>query len=349
MHNLMEALRPIWEAPDSDDAKKILASGTITLTLFDDTGKDIPEFNLSIGAQIISADNTEDTSGVKDSDEEDIDEETSEPAPKVEAKQAVPLVDLKGILRERISRGIDSFFLSLRDAFDKVSGGRDNGIAVLSDVTEIEIFMAGNSTKSALVKELFEEYTNSDNSKARELLGFGKGQAMPNFVLYPPLGTETADNIQKENGVAVDKKDFSRPTGKTGVAFGLLRCREGSAIRVVDITPEGKDKKQVPFQFYIGRARMGKFTIVIDKATKLGKWYKFIGAKLGAADLLYTDDSRALTKNAPTSIAKRLTLRFDADAEASVYVKPVESNKICYAVAKDIPADNVEGTLITLK
>ena len=94
---------------------------------------------------------------------------------------------------------------------------------------------------------------------------------------------------------------------------------------------------------------MGKFTIVIDKATKLGKWYKFIGAKLGVADLLYTDDSRALTKNAPASIAKRLTLRFDADAEASVYVKPVESNKICYAVTKDIPADNVEGTLITLE
>ena len=409
MHNLMEALRPIWEAPDSDEAKKILASGTITLTLFDDTGKDIPEFNLSIGAQIPAADEVKPLPNVQakptpafevskkkfkivagnarsgnssaflqleewaklghkesiqeleflsDAGHVEADEifdrltstkQTSKPAPKVEAKQSEPLVDVEGILRERISRGIDSFFLSMRDAFDKVSGGRDNGIASLSDVTEIKIFLAGNSTKSALVNELFAEYTDTQAGKARELLGFGKGQAMPQFILYPPLGTDAADKLQEENGVAVNRKDFARPTGKTGVAFVLLRCREGSAIRVVDITPEGKDKKQVPFQFYIGRARMGKFTIVIDKATKLGKWYKFIGAKLGVADLLYTDDSRALTKNAPASIAKRLTLRFEADAEASVYVKPVESNKICYAVTKDIPADNVEGTLITLE
>lgn len=417
MHNLMEALRPVWEAPDSDEAKKILESGTIALTLFDDAGKDIPEFNLSISAQIPNADevkplpnvHAKPTTAFEVSDDEfvavieeaksllslsalsklkkwakqghkesfvtlellsknssrakkmfkelkaemqtsePVQNDEPEPAPKVEAKQSVPLVDLEGILRERISRGIDSFFLSMRDAFDKVSGGRDNGIAVLSDVTEIKIFLAGNSTKSALVKELFAEYTNAEAGKARELLGFGRGQKMPQFVLYPPLGTDDADKLQEENGVAVDRKDFARPTGKTGVAFGLLRCREGSAVRVVDITPEGKDKKQVPFQFYIGRARMGKFTIVIDKATRLGKWYKFIGAKLGAVDLLYTDDSRALTKNAPVSIAKRLTLRFDADAEASVYVKPVESNKICYAVSKDIPADNVEGTLITLE
>ena len=416
MHNLMEALRPLWEATDSDDAKKILASGTITLTLFDDTGKDIPEFNLSIGAQIPVADEVKPlpnvqakpTTAFEVSDDEFVavieeaktfslsalsklkkwakqghkeslatleilskdssraskmlnelkaEVQTSESvwndepelAPKVEVKQSEPLVDVEGILRGRISRGIDSFFLSMRDAFDKVSGGRDNGIASLSDVTEIKIFLAGNSTKSALVNELFAEYTDTQAGKARELLGFGKEQKMPQFILYPPLGTDAADKLQEENGVAVNRKDFARPTGKTGVAFGLLRCREGSAIRVVDITPEGKDKKQVPFQFYIGRARMGKFTIVIDKATKLGKWYKFIGAKLGVADLLYTDDSRALTKNAPASIAKRLTLRFEADAEASVYVKPVESNKICYAVTKDIPADNVEGTLITLE
>ncbi|MBD3879626.1 MAG: hypothetical protein SR1Q5_08080, partial [Quinella sp. 1Q5] len=409
MHNLMEALRPIWEVPDSDDAKKILASGTITLTLFDDTGKDIPEFNLSIGAQIPVADEVKPlpnvqakptpafevsdkkydkivnaawrgdpsaiyklgdwaSRGHKESRQEleemstkglnkakeilaelNAEQKASEPAPKVEAKQSEPLVDVEGILRGRISRGIDSFFLSMRDAFDKVSGGRDNGIASLSDVTEIKIFLAGNSTKSALVNELFAEYTDTQAGKARELLGFGKEQKMPRFVLYPPLGTDAADKFQEENGVAVNRKNIERPTGKTGVAFGLLRCREGSAIRVVDITPEGKDKKQVPFQFYIGRARMGKFTIVIDKATKLGKWYKFIGAKLGVADLLYTDDSRALTRNAPASIAKRLTLRFEADAEASVYVKPVESNKICYAVTKDIPADNVEGTLITLE
>ena len=107
-------------------------------------------------------------------------------------------------------------------------------------------------------KKLFEEYTDEETGKARELLGFGKGQKMPRFILYPPLGTDDADKIQEESGLTVDKNNFARPTGKTGVAFGLLRCRDGSAIRVIDVSPEGKDKKQVPFQFYVGRARMGK-------------------------------------------------------------------------------------------
>ncbi|MBR4904358.1 MAG: hypothetical protein IKZ53_06780 [Selenomonadaceae bacterium] len=417
MHNLMEVLRSIWEAPQSDEAKKILESGTVSVTVFDDAGQEITEFKLSIGSQTIPEEvkpqrkfepapppaptppkeTNFEVSKAKFDDivlkawdgdftafniledwallghKESIAElkelakngsnyakdilnklaapksaPAPTPEPKVEPKKVAPTVDLIKILRERISRGIDNFFISLRDAFDKVSGGEDNGVAALSDVEAIGIFLAGNSTKSALVKKLFEEYTNEETGKARELLGFGKGQKMPRFILYPPLGTDDADKIQEESGLTVDKNNFARPTGKTGVAFGLLRCREGSAIRVVDITPEGKDKKQVPFQFYVGRARMGKFKIVIDKSTKLGKWCKFIGAKLGVFDLLYTDESIAATNNAPASIAKRLTIHVDADPEASVYIQAVESNKIRYAVSKGEPAAEVEGKLITL-
>ena len=370
MHNLMEALRPIWEAPQSDEAKKILESGTVSVTVFDDAGQEITEFKLSIGSQKILENvkpqrkfepapppseqnvitlNAFDFDSIKgekfiflsSADETLI--SATPPEPKVEPKKVAPTVDLIKILRERISRGIDSFFISLRDAFDKVSGGEDNGVAALSDVEAIGIFLAGNSTK------LFEEYTDEETGKARGLLGFGKGQKMPRFILYPPLGTDDADKIQEESGLTVDKNNFARPTGKTGVAFGLLRCRDGSAIRVIDVSPEGKDKKQVPFQFYVGRARMGKFKIVIDKSTKLGKWCKFIGAKLGVFDLLYTDESIAATNNAPASIAKRLTIHIDADAEASVYIKAVESNKICYAVSKGEPTAEVEGKLITLE
>lgn len=411
MHNLVEALRPIWEAPNSEAAKKIFDAGKISLTVFDDAGQEITGFELSIGVQNVleeikpSPTNEAQpekipfkvsdskfnsvvvdawkkslfalsqleawaSQGHKQSIEkleamsldgmapakailarlaESKKNSAPAPAPAPAPKKVAPLVDLGKILTDRISRGIDSFFISLRDAFNKVSGGEDNGVAALSDVNEIAIFLAGNSTKSALVKKLFEKYTDAQTGKARKLLGFGEGQNMPRFVLYPPLGTEEADKIQAEKGVAVNENKFERPTGKTGVAFGLLRCREGSAIRVIDISPEGKDKKQVPFQFYVGRQRMGKFKILIDKSTKLGKWYKFIGAKLGVFDLLYTDESLAATNNAPASIAKRLTIHFDADPEANVYVKAVESNKICYAVTKGEPTDEIEGKLITLE
>ena len=444
MHNLMEKLRPIWEAPDSEVAKKILDSGKVSCTVFDDAGQEITDFNLSIGSQSFSDDikallnfkaksasssNTkkfipliveeqsevkplptvkakpslritsfevpktkfEDVfakalkgksnafkdlenwaiQGHKDSIElletlaaegnstaktilESIavEQKSSEPAPKVENKvedkKSARLVDLEKILSERICRGVDNFFISLRDAFDKVSGGEDNGVAVLSDISEIKIFLAGNSTKSELVKKIFEEYINTETGRARQLLGFGRGQNMPHFTLYPPLGTDEADKVQEESGIFVDKNNFARPTGKTGVAFGLLRCRDGSAIRVVDITPEGKDKKQIPFQFYVGRARLGKFKVMLDKATKLGEWHKFIGAKLGVFDLLYSNESIAATNEAPVSVAKRLTIHFDADPTASVYIKAVTSNQICYAVSKDVPTAEVEGKFITL-
>ena len=107
-------------------------------------------------------------------------------------------------------------------------------------------------------------------------------------------------------------------------------------------------EKQVPFQFYVGRARLGKFKVVIDKSAKLGTWYKFIGAKLGVFDLLYTTESIAATNNAPATIAKRLTINFDADENANVYVKAVGSNKIAYTISADVPAPNIEGKLLTL-
>ena len=406
MHNLMEKLRPIWEAPTSDAAKKILDAGKVELTVFYDTGKEDTGFNLAIGEQTIfdkvktiseeldfpfkvhpekfervkrkawegdldaikqlgewasigSDDSINELMKLSDNDFEQAQEIFEINLPKFQAKmyeadrkrfmvEDPPLVDLKKILRDRICRGVDNFFISMRDAFDKVSGGEDNGVAVLTDIQEIKIFLAGNSTKSAFVKKIFEEYIDYENGRARELLGFGKGQDMPRFILYPPLGTDEADKIQAENGIAVDKNNFERPTGKTGVAFGLLLCRDGSGIRVVDITPEGKDKKQVPFQFYVGRARLGKFKVVIDKAAKLGTWQKFIGAKLGVFDLLYTTESVAATNNAPATIAKRLTINFDADENANVYVKAVGSNKIAYTISADVPAPNIEGKLLTL-
>lgn len=367
MHNLMEKLRPIWEAPDSEVAKKILDSGKVSCTVFDDAGQEITDFNLSIGSQSFSDDikallNFKAKSASSSSTKKFIPLATEEPpkeeppkdespkdeSPKDEQKKFARLVDLEKILSERICRGVDNFFISLRDAFDKVSGGEDNGVAVLSDISEIKIFLAGNSTKSALVKKIFEEYINLETGRARQLLGFGRGQNMPHFTLYPPLGTDEADKIQEESGIVVDKNNFARPTGKTGVAFGLLRCRDGSAIRVVDITPEGKDKKQIPFQFYVGRARLGKFKVMLDKATKLGEWHKFIGAKLGVFDLLYSNESIAATNEAPVSVAKRLTIHFDADPTASVYIKAVTSNQICYAVSKDVPTVEVEGKFITL-
>ena len=134
------------------------------------------------------------------------------------------------------------------------------------------------------------------------------------------------------------------------MAFGLLRCRDGQEIKVVDITPEGKDKKQVPFQFYVGRRSKKKFKVIIDKSAKLNQWYRFISADVDSFDLLYTSDSVVATNDAPATIAKRLTIHLEnTEPDSAVYVMATTSNTIRYAVSKDTPSPEVEGTPIILE
>ena len=335
MRNLMEKLRPVWESPESEDAKNIISSGQIQLTLYRENGDKKTDANLKL-------------------------------------KIGDNIVDLQAILRNRIEKGIRRFFTSLAEAFDK-SAGKDNRIAALSNVKEISIFLAGNSSRSPIVSHLFKEYTASEDSiveisgqeedleedseviavfagieidssvpdkkiqkqcAARSLLKFGDDQSMPNFVIYPPLGTKDADAIRKIRlGDIEDSREIMmRPTGKTGVAYGLLKCRDGGEIKVETITPDGE---RVPFQYYIGRRKKGKFKLLIDRNAKLKTWYKFIDAG-GSFDILYTDRPETATGNAPMTIAKQKHIFIEhPDANSFVYIRPIESRAIEYMIAHD--------------
>lgn len=351
MRNLMEKLRPVWEAPDSEEAKQISSSGQIQLTLYRGNGEKKTDASLKL----------------KIGDTE---------------------VKLQEILKNRIEQGIKRFFTALAEAFDKSAGG-DSRIAPLSDVREISVFLAGNSSRSPLVSKLFQDYLKSvepsdtkealqengidatvahvqaiakklsslsaeegfmtgnveinsvpadgdgkERCTARTLLQFGDEQAMPKFVIFPPLGTQEADERRKERGAAADgKRDpIMRPTGKSGVAYGLLKCREGGVIKVETITPDGA---RVPFQYYIGRRKKGKFRLIIDRNAKMKTWYKFIDAG-GAFDILYTDRPEAATGDAPMTIAKQKHISIEnPDQNAFVYIRPVESRVIEYMIARD--------------
>ena len=318
MRNLMEKLRPVWEAPDSEEAKQIISSGQIQLTLYRENG-----------------------------------EKKTDAALKLKIGDAV--VDLQELLKNRIEEGIKRFFTALAEAFDK-SAGSDSRIAALSDVKEISVFLAGNSSRSPLIRKLFDSYLGTAKeetetiegvkqddaeikkpntpSLVRTLLRFGDTQAMPAFHIYPPLGTADADAIRKAllDGEEDQREPMMRPTGKSGVAYGLLKCREGGEIKVETITPDGA---RVPFQYYIGRRKKGKFRLIIDRNAKMKTWYKFIDAG-GAFDILYTDRPEAATGNAPMTIAKQKHISIEhPDPNAFVYIRPVESRVIEYMIARD--------------
>ena len=316
MHNLMEELRCVWEAPQSEEAQKILDSGSVKVNLFTDNGESFANMEL-----IIPVDNDENN-----------------------AKG----LDLKKILTQRIDKGINNFFIALSEAFDKSSSDEKYKIKALSDVDEISIFLAGNSSKSIIVKELFEQYIG-ENGKAREILGFSADQKMPQFKLYPALGTEDAYNLMEEMGFAVQRDNLEKPTGKTGVAFGLLKCRESGNIKVVDITP---DNTKVQFRYYVGRKKKRKFKTVIDRTTKMKQWYAFIDAS-APFDLLYTDQPVAATNEAPATIAKQIHVTIDKpQPDAMVYIRPIDSHTIEYAIAKsedELTAEKMASEPIAIK
>ncbi|MBQ7706017.1 MAG: hypothetical protein IJT73_11450 [Selenomonadaceae bacterium] len=423
MHNLMEALRPVWENPDSEAAKKICNEG-ISLNLFDETGEQVtgltldtagsssiqnsaqtnnpapkdglkilnfklpaPEgptmlvddyihnngsftlasvysimnqleyykfFNLSLAANQWKAladfiypnynpnfkKFAEEFIQVDGNifSENNLQKVT---APTVNPAPAKKLVDLQKILRDRIEKGIRNFFYSLKQAFESEAAER-NFIKPLAEVKEFEIFLAGNSSKSKLVKEIFDDYIG-ENFKVGEILGIEKNSV--EFKVFPPLGTPEAVEIQKQRGVEISDDPFEmlkRPTGKTGVAFGLLSCRESGRIEVSDIQPD--EEAGETFQLYIGRQKKGKFKTLIDRSTKMFKWYEFLDDAGASFDILYTDVPEAATNKAPITISKQYPVRLEqTNSEAQIYIRPVAPFSIEYAVAlspEDLAAEN---------
>ena len=298
MHNLVEKLRPVWEAPDSEEATQLLNKASVQVNLFTDKGVQVPNFPLSLEH-----------------------------------------VDLLEIIHDRIEKGIRNFFISLNQAFQSGGDEVDN----LSDVAEISIFMAGNSSKAEVVTEIFNEYIGESEDgtapKALELFDVASKEEMPHFRLYPPLGTPQADEIKsaalqdddEDDSDEDDVNNLMRPTGKTGVAYGLLETCAGGSIKVVD--QQVSARNEVSFQFYIGKNRKKKFVTLMSRGADYDTWVKFIDAS-DDFDLLYSDKPEAATNKAPVSIAKRYHVVLDKkDAAGYVFIKPCSSTSIVYKVA----------------
>ena len=358
MHALVEKIRPIWEAPDSDAAQEISAGGFIEVNLFRDDGRLIKNFSLDVGG-----------------------------------------LDLQKILRDRIKTGINNFFISMKEAFEKNSKNSLRKIKPLRELNEISIFLAGNSSKSKLVNELFTEYlspaedtrlaedenpfvngrlkvgyelkddyfmqsgsiyrrddkglevwlgdmdnsddqivlsetvkkipTSRDNEKSPADILFGFTGQAPQFKIYPALGTGEAHKIQAARGVEI-RTDLAAPTGKTGVAFGLLLSRAGGLVQTKHITP---DASKTPFSCYVGRNKKRKFKTVIDRNTKFDVWYPFIDAG-DSFDIFYTNLPEAVSNQMSIQKAKRITINIDEpDEDATVFIRAVKSNVIEYQIA----------------
>ena len=249
---------------------------------------------------------------------------------------------LDSIIESRIREGVNNFFSALLLSYqnDKVK-----------KPTTVNILLAGNSCKSPVVKRVFEEAIADQERQVKERYGI-KDDIGRLFEIFPPLGTEESYKKMESRGLNPSRDDFEKPTGKTGVAFGLIQCRAGGSIE--RITNIGIDD-EIPFQYFIGWRSKKKFVLFKDdaKLTKYrgkpdyNEWYKFIEADDSVFDLYYTTLPECVSGELVVdgnAAVKRLRCEIDVvDDDAFVYIRAIDPHTLEYVVAKD---DNVESSML---
>ncbi len=232
--------------------------------------------------------------------------------PNVELK--IDMKELETILKERIEKGVKNFFESFRTSFNALS----------KRVDKLHIFLAGNASKSEFVNELFDEYIALESKAMNVETGF--------FELYSPLGTKEAYLKQKELGFERDIEDKSRPTGKTGVAFGLIESRKGGKIEVIDGNMSLDN--EIKFKYFLGMNKRKKFHVLIDRDAQYNEWIEFADASEEDFELYYTELPEAIGCDMDIQKVERKKCRLTVtDEDSSIYLRRVSPTVVEYVVA----------------
>lgn len=240
--------------------------------------------------------------------------------------------ELEGVIVNRIESGVKNFFNSLRIAF--------NNNKALS-TSKVNIFLAGNSSKSQIVKDIFEKYIEKESEnilsivKSNDLYSEVACTIDELFELYPPLGTEEAYKKQEVLGLNVERDNLKKPTGKTGVAFGLIESRKGGSIKVVN---ENVIEDESKFKYYVGENKKKKFKYILSPEVKYNDWVEFIDAYEDDFEIYYTTLPQASTNKLDISQTTRIKCRIENTFEEDdvfVYVRASSPSTIEYVVAHE--------------
>ena len=211
---------------------------------------------------------------------------------------------LKDFIKEKIAKGINNFFIKLEDAFKD------------EDAKEINIFLAGNSCKHPFVNEIFAEYQEKMKDKIK-------------LNLYDLKAIE-----------GLKEKDSTKvmPTGKTGVAYGLIYSRKGGRIKVTNRDEKENMANEVNFKFYIGNNKRDLFNSVLSPNSKYEKYEYFGKVTSDTFEIYYTTLPEAQTgkMEIDKTNVKRISLNeeYDEDEEYRIYIKATKPTKISYAIVK---------------
>ncbi len=248
---------------------------------------------------------------------------------KMNLELIIDMDELKKTIHNRIEKGIRNFFESLKLIFLSES---------TKNIEKINIFLAGNSSSSNYVTEIFDKYINEYTGEINKISQDDKEY----FKVYPPLGTEEANRIQKELKIDSEIESIMRPTGKTGVAFGLIDGRPGSRINVIS---EQKSDEEIKFNYYIGQNLKKHFKVIMDRNIEYGEWIRFRHAKTEDFEIYYTNLPEATTnKLSIREVNKKICRMEKTDEEMAIYIRAVSPSVIEFTVAneEDIKNSNLQ-------
>ena len=219
--------------------------------------------------------------------------------------------ELNFLIKERVESGIKKFFIKLEDAFKD------------EKVKEINIFLAGNSCKHPYVEEIFKRYQEEMKDK---------------YTL----------KIYDVKAIKEANKDSTKvsPTGKTGVAYGLIYSRKGGKIKVTNRDEKANIGNEINFKYYVGNSKRDKLIPIITPNSKYEE-YSFFGiVNSDTFEVYYTTSPEAQTKQLEIekAIVKRIALKneYAGDEKYRIYIKANvnQPTVIHYAIVKK--EENIE-------
>ncbi|MGL2781161.1 hypothetical protein ACQJ89_03330 [Helicobacter pylori] len=232
--------------------------------------------------------------------------------------------ELLSLLKGKIEEGVANFFAG----FSKVMAEN-----IDDHCRAFHIFLGGNASRSALVKQAFE------NAKAKQLKDYHQKTSKNDFkfIIYEPLGTEASDKqILELTGEDVSNTPaYLKPTCKTVVAFGLLESRnkaQGIEMPSIDSNPV--------FKYDLGIEIEGKFHAKIHRDSLKPNEYQIFQTKeewggFDELEIRYSDKSLANTNTLDIKDTQLISIALEEVEEVDVKVCCVDSQSIKVGLFKD--------------
>jgi hypothetical protein len=213
------------------------------------------------------------------------------------------------ILKKRIEQGVVKFKSEMNRALDKMSGLQKKQYLKQKRY----IFLAGNSCKSSIVNELITSYFSQEINNGE-------------IEVKEPLQGKIIDG---------DINLFT-PTGKTGVAGGLIDIGDSVKFIESELAQEGR----ISFKYYVGIAKKDRIITKLGAETEYNVWKRIVRVEEDDYDVTLYVTNNILASENEYSINEKdvfsIVIDIDEPEEGMyVYARSVDSKTIEVVVAKE--------------